>query len=349
MGILEISVMIHDPMESAERDASDRRLNRPNRLSGLIPGLVRGLVALAALLVVFYAVAGYLSSADMFGDHPRWRGMNRGPADFELRSQTVSFDSTDGIPLKAWWLPASDTPRGVVIIAHGIDHTRQVMLPRAAFLVRGGYDVLVLDLRGHGESGGTIVSPGLLESRDILGALRYIRSRGNHEPVVAMGASYGAVASLIAAAQSADIAAVISDGAFPTGKDVSEDISRHYIHNSRTNLWVRALFMVSSFPGVARATALIYYLRTGVDLGPELLSVIPSARNIRVPVLLISGERDWIVPTDKARQVLSVIPDNRKQLVVIPNAVHDTTYSAAPILYANTVLSFLGKYIASNN
>jgi len=107
--------------------------------------------------------------------------------------------------------------------------------------------------------------------------------------------------------------------------------------------------MVSSFPGVARATALIYYLRTGVDLGPELLSVIPSARNIRVPVLLISGERDWIVPTDKARQVLSVIPDNRKQLVVIPNAVHDTTYSAAPILYANTVLSFLGKYIASNN
>jgi hypothetical protein len=40
-----------------------------------------------------------------------------------------------------------------------------------------------------------------------------------------------------------------------------------------------------------------------------------------------------------------VIPDNRKELAVIPNAVHDTTYSAAPTLYASTVLSFLRKYI----
>ncbi len=335
-------------MESAARDAFEAGPNRPNRVSGLTR-LGRGLVAAAAVLVVFYVVAGYLSSADMFGDHPRWRGMNRGPVDFRLRSETVSFDSTDGIPLKAWWLPASGTPRAAIIIAHRIDHTRQVMLPRAAFLVRGGYGVLLVDLRGHGESGGKIVSPGLLEARDILGALRYIRSRGDHEPVVAMGVSYGAVASLIAAAESPDIAAVISDGAFPSGKDVSEDISRHYLRSSRTNFWIRALFLVSSFPGVARATALIYYLRSGVYIGPELLSVIPSARNVRVPVLLISGERDWIVPTDKARQILSVIPDNRKQLVVIPNAVHDTTYSAAPTLYRNTVLSFLGRYIESNN
>ena len=65
-------------------------------------------------------------------------------------------------------------------------------------------------------------------------------------------------------------------------------------------------------------------------------------------MLLISGERDWIVPTDKARQILSAIPDNRKELVVIPNAVHDTTYSAAPALYASTVLSFLGKYVRRN-
>jgi uncharacterized protein len=154
------------------------KLGRPSRLARLR----RGLTAIAAVVVLFYAVAGYLGSADMFGDHPRWRGMNGGPADFGLRSETVSFNSKDGIPLKAWWLPASGRPRGAVIVAHGIDHTRQVMLPRAAFLVHGGYDVLLIDLRGHGESGGTIVSPGLLEARDILGALRYIRSRGDNEP-----------------------------------------------------------------------------------------------------------------------------------------------------------------------
>jgi pimeloyl-ACP methyl ester carboxylesterase len=339
--------MIRDPIESTKLRAVDSEPNRPRRLGRRIsfarPG--RSFAAIATVVVLFYGVAGYLGSADMFGDHPRWRGMNRGPADFGLRSETVSFDAKDGIPLKAWWLPASGMPRGAVIIAHGIDHTREVMLPRAAFLVRGGYDVLAMDLRGHGESSGSIVSPGLLEARDILGALRYIRSRGDNEPVAVLGVSYGAVASLIAAAESPEIAAVMADGGYPTGKDVSEDISRHYLHDPRTNLWLRALFVASSFPGVARATALAYYFRSGIYLGPELLSVIPSASRIRVPVLLISGERDWIVPTDKARQILSVIRGGRKELVVIPDAVHDTTYSAAPTLYASTVLSFLDRSI----
>jgi uncharacterized protein len=341
--------VISDPVESVEPSAADAALNQPGRIgrSSRLSRLGRGFAAVAALVVLFYVVVGYVGSADMFGDHPRWRGMNRGPADFGLLSETVSFDSTDGIPLKAWWLPGSGTPRGLVIVAHGIDHTRQVMLPRAAFLVHGGYNVLLIDLRGHGESAGAVVSPGLLEARDILGALRYIRSRKNNEPVVVLGVSYGAVASLISAAEAPEIAAVIGDGAFPTGKDVSEDIARHYLHDPRANFWMRAMFSVSFLPGMSRATALIYYLRTGIYLGPELLSVIPSASRIGVPVLLISGERDWIVPTVRARRILSVIPGNRKQLVVIPNAVHDTTYSAAPALYAATVLSFLGKYVDS--
>jgi hypothetical protein len=305
----------------------------------------RGFAALVSGVALFYALLGYADSADMFGNHPRWRGMNRGPADFGLRGETVSFDSTDGVSLKAWWLPAPGKARGAVIVAHGIDHTRQVMLPRASFLVGGGYDTLLIDLRGHGESGGTIVSPGLLEMRDILAAVRYIRSRGSNEPIVALGISYGAVACLLAAAESPAIAAVIADGAFLTGKDVSDDIARHFLRDAHTNFWVRTLFRISSLPGAARATALVYYFRSGIYLGPELLSVMPSASRIRVPVLLISGDRDWIAPTNKTRRILSAIPDARKELIVIPGAAHDTTYSTAPTLYASAVLNFLGTYV----
>lgn len=309
--------------------------------------LVRWLLAVLGVVLLFYAAVGYFGSADMFGDHSRWRGMNRGPADFGLRSETVSFNSTDGIPLKAWWLPASGTPRGAVIIAHGIDHTRQVMLPRATFLVRGGYDVLTPDLRCHGESGGTIASPGFLEARDILGAIRYIRSRANSEQIAVLGLSYGAVASLIATAESPDIVAVISDGAFPTGRQLSQDISRHYLDDPRTNFLVRVPFLLASAPGAARATALVYYIRSGIYLGPQLLSVIPYASHIRVPVLLISGGADWIVPTERARQILSAIPSDEKELVAIPGAHHDTTYSTAPELYSSTVLNFLDRAIKS--
>jgi pimeloyl-ACP methyl ester carboxylesterase len=336
-------------MDSADPRSADAALNRSTLPTAHRTRLRRGLWAIVVIVLLFFLVAGYLGCSDMFGDHPRWRGMNRGPADFGLHSETVSFQSMDGIPLKAWWLPASGASRGAIIIAHGIDHTRQVMLPRAAFLVPAGYDTVLNDLRGHGESGGSLSSPGLLEARDVLGALRFIRSRGYTKPVTLLGVSYGAVACLIAAAESSDITAVISDGVFPTGKGVSDDISRHFLRDPKTNFWVRSLFWVSSFPGVASATALMYYARTGIYLGPELLSVIPWASRIRVPVLLISGERDWIVPTSTARQILSTIPDARKELVVIPRAVHDTTYSAEPALYASAVLNFLGTYVSTDN
>jgi alpha-beta hydrolase superfamily lysophospholipase len=296
---------------------------------------------LAAAVLLFYAVIGYLATASLIGENPRWRGMNRGPADFGLKGETVSLRSTDGIALKAWWLPADGNPRGTVIIAHGVDHTRQVMLPRAAFLVHGGYNVLALDLRGHGESAAQYVSPGYLEARDVLGGIRYVRSRGVSGPIALLGVSYGAAASLLAAAQSSNVAAVVADGPYPNAKAVWKNINRHFIHDPKTPPWMRAACVVASAPGIPAASMLVYYLRTGVYLGPDWVSVVSAAPQIHVPVLLISGSSDWIVPTAQVRQVQAALASSRKPLLIIPGAQHDTTFSTAPALYSQSVLSFL--------
>jgi pimeloyl-ACP methyl ester carboxylesterase len=260
-----------------------------------------------------------------------------------LRGETVSFAASDGIALKAWWLPADGTARANIVIAHGVDHTRQVMLPRAAFLVRKGYNVLVLDLRGHGESAARYVSPGYFEARDVLAGMRYVRSRGQGAPIVLLGLSYGAAAVFLAAAQSQDVASIVADGIYPTGKNVFENINRGIVRNSKMSLLLRGAALAGSLPGVPAAAALVYYARTGTWLGWDLVSVLQSASRIRVPVLFISGERDWVVPTDQVRQVMAVVATNHKFLVTIPGAGHDTTFSAASALYTNSVLAFLAK------
>jgi pimeloyl-ACP methyl ester carboxylesterase len=322
-------------MQSPPAVAVQRRWLRWPTRSWLWP------VALTCGLILFYGFAGYFCTASLIGENPRWRGMNRGPDDFGLKSEVIALRSTDGISLKAWWLPADGHARANIIIAHGIDHTRQVMLPRASFLVHGGYNVLALDLRGHGESAAQNATPGYLEARDILGAVRYVRSLGETKPIVLLGISYGAVASLLAAGRSQEIAAVIADGAYPTGKDVYENINRHFVGDNGTKPWLRALFLVASCPGIPWAASLVYYARTGIYLGSDFVSVMPSASQIRVPVLLISGERDWIVPTEQMRTILAALPTEHKSLVVIPNAYHDTTFSAGSTVYKNAVLSFL--------
>jgi hypothetical protein len=80
--------MIRDPLESTEAKAAvDSAPNHSRRLRRRIyrTRLVRCLAATASVVVLFYAVVGYVGSANMFGDHPRWHGTDRGPADFGLR------------------------------------------------------------------------------------------------------------------------------------------------------------------------------------------------------------------------------------------------------------------------
>jgi len=289
--------------------------------------------------MLFYGIAGYLCTASHIGENLRWRGINR--QHFGLNSEVVSLRSTDGISLKGLWLPSQGPARASVIIAHGLDHTRQVMLPRAAFLVHGGYNVLALDLRGHGESAAQYASPGYLESRDVLGAIQYVHDRGDPAPIVLLGLSYGAAAVVLAAAQSEDVAAVIADGVYPSGAQVFENINRGIASSRGMNPGLRVVAFIAMCPGIPTAASFVYYARTGIWLGPDLVNVVSYAARIRVPILFISGTRDWIVPTDQVRSVMAVVPSRVKSLVTIPDAQHDTTFSIAPALYQSAVLNFL--------
>jgi len=302
--------------------------------------------AVAALLILlFYGALGLAVTTVLIGDHARWRGMSRGPADFGLQAETVSFRTSDGVLLRAWWLPSVGPARGSIVIAHGIEHTRQVMLPRAAFLVNAGYNVLTPDLRGHGESGGSVVSPGFLEARDLLAAERFVRERARNVPVAVLGLSYGAVAALLAAGQSTGFAAVIADGAFPTGRAVYGRVLDRFAHAPQTSFWMRAAGAVASAPGVVRAISLAFFARTGIDLGPDFVSVVADAPRVRAPVLLISGSDDWMVPPADARLLQAALRNTKATVVIIPHGRHDTTYSTAPAIYEAAVLSFLTRVL----
>ncbi len=298
-------------------------------------------LAAAGLVIVLYGGIGFAVTTFVIGNHARWRESGRIPADVGLAGDTVSLRATDGTAVKAWWIPAVGVPRGTVVIAHGVDHTREVMLPRAAFLARGGYHVLVLDLRGHGASEGEVVSPGVLESRDVLAGARYARLRAPRLGVAALGISYGAVASLRAAARPGALDAVIADGAFMSTAVVYRNIVHWFVHGRRSPPWLRAASACAALPGIVPAISLVYYARTGVWLGLDFGSLEDVAPRVRAPVLLVSGGGDWLVPTADARRLQAALASARTSLVVIPGAAHDGTYDTAPALYRTSVLSFL--------
>jgi len=307
-------------------------------------------------------IGGYLGATQGIGEHPEWRGTVGMPGDYDLRSEAVSFSSLDGIPLKAWWLlaqlagagtaelaPASaqvqpTSPAVNIVMAHGRDMNRSGMLARAAFLVRHGYNVLDVDLRDHGESGGNYITPGLREALDILGGVAYLRGRGERGPMVAFGYSYGAVAALHAAAQCADVDVVVADSAFISPDDVLKNV----VHEKSIPLKFRILLQFARLPLLDRSSDLMFRLRTGVKLDRDQASALAAVRRIhQQPILFISGEKDWLAPTENTRRMYQEARTAHKELVVIPGASHDTTYyGATRPLYESSVLDFLAGNVS---
>src|SRR5258705_12823605 len=73
------------------------------------------------------------------------------PGDLLLRADAVSFQSTDGVTLSAW-LVHGDRDAPVIILCHDLGESKAVFLDAAIPLQQLGYNILMLDFRGHGNS-----------------------------------------------------------------------------------------------------------------------------------------------------------------------------------------------------
>lgn len=319
------------------------------------PWLIGLSLALLVLLAIF-VVAGYLATMPVVGRFAPSFGAV--PADYKLKAEPISFRSIDGIDLKGWWIPAQgnlpagqQAGRGTVILAHGNGGNRSSMLSRAAFLAAGGYNTLAIDLRAHGESAGNYMTPGYLEALDILGAVEAAKRRGQPGPFVALGHSYGARASLWAAARSNDLAGVVADGAFISvygalqrqAARVATDPSASW--GTKMGLHLATRLSQSSWARGFGEWA--YYGRTGVRVTPQYDDVMPAiAQMEKKPILFVVGTEDWIAPPEDSRRMYDAARSPRKAILVVPGAGHNSTFKAAPHLYQAQVLDFLERGLA---
>jgi pimeloyl-ACP methyl ester carboxylesterase len=131
------------------------------------------------------------------------------PADLGYAYETVAIGSSDGVTLAGWYVRPQNG--AVVIMLHGNEGQRAMMLPRAQMVAEYGYGVLLYDLRGHGESSGGR-SYGWADVDDVDAAVRYLQARPEVEQIGLFGFSLGGQIALRAAVGNEAIGAVAADG-----------------------------------------------------------------------------------------------------------------------------------------
>jgi fermentation-respiration switch protein FrsA (DUF1100 family) len=318
----------------------------PNQQAGAIPSRR---VSLSPLFVFgsFFAiwlVVGYLATIPVAGDHPYWRTLRAHPGDFDLVAEDVSFSATDKVPLKGWYIRSDGVSLGTVIIARGVNGNRSDMLSRAAFLVRNHYNTLLIDLRDHGESGGTYAGPATWNRATSSAPLTISTAAASTAKFRSWVIPTAPWPHSNAAAHSPGFAGVISDSAYISFTDMVSRATTLLAEDPERSFWERLGLRLAGFRFALLAVKPIYYLRTGIWLDGQKANALAAISRIGPrPILFIAGDDDKICPPQNARRMYDAALSTDKALLIVPHADHDTTYSSAPHLYESTVISFLSK------
>ncbi len=125
----------------------------------------------------------------------------------------VTLDTADGGRIQAFLYAGGD--RGVVL-GHGAVFNKESWGPQAERLAAAGYTVLAIDFRGYGESVGGADGRALYQ--DVLGGVRFLKSRGLTS-VSVIGGSMGGGAAAAAAtrAEAGEIDKLILLSGVPIG------------------------------------------------------------------------------------------------------------------------------------
>jgi uncharacterized protein len=262
--------------------------------------------------------------ASFAGEHftlqPPRAALGPTPAQRGMGYRDVSFHTSDGITLRGWWIPG--TEHRTVVMVHGLGSSRREPLDKAGYLHKAGYNLLVFDLRGHGQSGGS-GTLGYREPEDVRAAVAEARSLGPG-PVALFGYSLGAAVAVEEGAVDADVSAVVEDSGFSSAGDV-----------------VMARFTaITRLPDIPFAAATVAF--GTADVGTWLWNVKPvaMAARLRKPLLAIVSGADTVVPPSEGLALYRAAA-GPKVLLEVAGAGHVDAYYKANALYEATVLRFL--------
>jgi fermentation-respiration switch protein FrsA (DUF1100 family) len=294
-----------------------------------------GRLVAAVLILALVACEGVAVYTGWVLTHPKHKAIKDSPANYGLTFEAVTFTSReDGLHLQGWYLPATAPSTKTVVIAHGFQGNREETGPGALNvakdLVQNGYNALLFDFRDSGESEGDKVTVGYLETRDLEGAVDFVRSKGAQK-VALLGYSMGASTAMLVGARMPEVNAVVADSGFSALSPFLLENAKHFTK-------------LPDFP----FTYLIWATVPPV-LGANLSQVSPMKEMgalAKKPLFIIHGDKDDTVNYHHALDLMEAYRANGGQhgeVWIVPGAGHVKAYRVAPVLYKEKLLDFLGS------
>ncbi|MDD3677793.1 MAG: alpha/beta hydrolase [Dehalococcoidales bacterium] len=253
------------------------------------------------------------------------------PSSIGLEYEDVSFPSRkDNLTLKGWYMPGKKSFTIIVITGmrqNRVDY-RINSLNMAKGFVDKGFNVLLFDQRGRGESEGQ----GFVLTnfdRDIGGAVDFVRSKkGPNEQIGLIGLSAGAAATVIFSS-SEEVDAVVADSCFTS-------ISKVFSQKGSK---------MSKLPRpIVKLLGLGIWIMARIMYGYRRSDPADKVANVKCPILFIQGDKDDWVSIDVTERLYKLSNNPLDEIWFVPNAGHTKTFGIDPEGYVERIASFFSKF-----
>ncbi len=258
-----------------------------------------------------------------FGEmHPEMRKKVEALA--ALPFERVSITSRDGVRLFARYYHVKDGAP-LEIQCHGYrGMALRDFCGGTPLGIQLSHNVLLIDQRAHGESEGNAISFGIRERFDILDWVLYAEERFGAVPILLVGISMGGASVLMAGGEElpASVCGIVADCPYSSPRDIITSVIR-----------MMHLPPALAYPLVATSARLF----GGFSLAS--CTAIDAVGRCRVPVLLLHGEEDRLVPCDMSRAMHAAAPE-RVTLYTFPGADHGMSFMSDPARYETAIGDF---------
>lgn len=239
--------------------------------------------------------------------------------------ETMTIQSRDGLRLSGRYY-AGRPGAPLMIFFHGYRSTA-IRDGSGGFqlCLRRGFSVLMVDQRAHGDSQGDTITFGIRERYDCLDWARAAVERfGPETEILLLGVSMGAATVLMAAGLPLphQVKGIIADCGYDSPEDILRATMKRW-HYPQVPTW--------------QLVKLGARLFGRLDVGE--CSALESLRHAQVPVLLIHGEADDVVPCAMARTLRDACA-SPVTLLTVPGAGHGMSCYTAPEAYEKAVDTF---------
>ena len=240
----------------------------------------------------------------------------------------VEITAKDGIKLKGTEYIVNTENNKWAIVLHGYRSSPKSVLTIGEHFSKEGYNVLIPNMRGCGESEGKYIGMGWLDKDDLQGWIKLIVEQNENSEIILHGSSMGSATVLMASGDNlpSNVKAIIADSGYTSVWDIFASEAKKR-------------FNIPKFP-VLNMFQVVAQIRAGYNI--KKASALDQVKKSKTPILFIHGDADDFVPEYMCEQLYEAA-NCKKEKLIIEGAGHTDSKYKEPETYYNKIFEFINN------